>query len=218
MLSTVGRVSTSLPSRPRRRDAVENRAGILAAATASIAADPHASLDTIARAAGVSRRALYGHFDDRAALVREVIAAGSARFNATSLTVAADVSTGPAPLALARLTARLWSEAAHVQALAAIALDETHVAETAEALAPLRQGVLDIVRRGQHEGTLRTDVAAPTLARLVEETARTVITRVDASSPIARSLAVRAVLSIAGLSWREADALLTAHPDLLSAD
>ncbi|MBN9181908.1 MAG: TetR/AcrR family transcriptional regulator, partial [Microbacterium sp.] len=113
-----------------------------------------------------------------------------------------------------RLTARLWREAAHVQVAAAIALDETHVAETAAALAPLRRRVMEIVRLGQEAGALRTDVAAPTLARLVEETARTVVTRMDASSAAAPAIAVRAVLGIAGLSWREAAALIDAHPEL----
>jgi AcrR family transcriptional regulator len=202
-------MTTTAPRRPRR-DAVENRAGILAAATATIANDPHASIDAIARSAGLSRRALYGHFDDRDTLIRAVIAAGAQRFNA----IAVELDEPDPRLALARLTARLWREAAHVQVAAAIALDETHVAETADALAPLRRTVMDIVRRGQDEGSLRTDVAAATLARLVEETARTVVTRMDATSPEAPSLAVRAVLGIAGLSWREAAEVLAAHPEL----
>lgn len=197
-------MSTTLPTRRPRRDAVENRAGILAAATLTIAHDPHATVDAIARSAGMSRRTLYGHFDDRDALVRAVIAAGSERFNAVALTI----DDAEPPLALARLTFELWHEAAHVQVAAAIALDETHVGETAAALAPLRRAVVAIVRRGQEDGTLRTDIAAPTLARLVEETARTVVTRMDASSPDAGSLAVRAVLGIVGLSWREAAAVL----------
>lgn len=177
-----------------------------------MALDPTASVDTIARAAGLSRRALYGHFDDRDALLRELIASGAQRFNA----IAEDVgrSDDAAPIALARLTARLWTEASHVQVAAAIALDESHVEHSAAALAPLRRSLMALVRRGQDEGSLRTDVAPPTLARLIEETARTVIIRLDASSPDARSLVVRAVLSIAGHSWREAEALLTAHPDV----
>jgi AcrR family transcriptional regulator len=194
-----------------RRDALENRAGILAAALVALAHDPRASVDAIARQAGLSRRALYGHFDDRDALVRELVTQGARRFNA----IAATIDDADARVALARLAAALWTEASHVQVLAAIALDEAHLEETATALAPLRRTVVRIVRDGQDAEVLRTDVAAPTLARLVEETARTVITRMDASSPAARDLAVRAVLSIAGLSWREAAALLEAHPDVL---
>ncbi len=203
--------STDAVRRPRR-DALENRAGILAAAHVALAHDPHASVDAIAREAGLSRRALYGHFDDRDALVGELVAQGAARFNA----VAAVIDDTDARVALARLAAALWNEAAHVQVLAAIALDEAHLEDTAAALAPLRRTVVRIVREGQEADVLRTDVAAPTLARLVEETARTVITRIDASSPEAGALAVRAVLSIAGLSWREARTLLEDHPDLLA--
>ena len=201
---------TSAQRRPRR-DAIENRADILAAATDLIARDPHASIDAIARSAGLSRRALYGHFDDRDALVRAVIANGAQRFNGIAL----GIDDPDARVALARLASLLFREAAHVQAVASIALDEAHVHETAEALGPLRLRVADIVRAGQEAGTLRTDVAAPTLARLVEEAARAVITRMDAAAADARSLAVRAVLSIAGLSWTESVALLAEQPTLL---
>lgn len=206
-------MTTTAPARRPRSDAAANRAGILSAAALTLSLDPHASIDTIARAAGLSRRALYGHFDDRDALLRELIARGAERFNA----VAAEDFAGDAPVALARLTARLWSEAAHVQVAAALALDETHIEATAMALAPLRRAVVALVRRGQDDDTFRTDVAAPTLARLIEETARVVVSRVDASSPEAASLAVRAVLSIAGLSWRESVALLAAHPDVIES-
>ena len=65
----------------RRRDATANRAALLAAAQTVLARDPHASLDAIAQSAGLSRRALYGHFSDRESLLREVIAIGAGRFN-----------------------------------------------------------------------------------------------------------------------------------------
>lgn len=203
-----------MTTRAPRRDAVENRAGILTAARAALAADPHASIDAIARSAGLSRRTLYGHFDDRDALIRELISSGAQRFNA----IASSVDDAEPRLALARLAALLWQEAAHVQVSAALALDEAHVEHTAAALAPLRRTVAALVRRGQGDGSFRTDLAAPTLARLIEEIARTVVSRTDAASTGAANTAVRTVLSIAGLSWREADALLTAHPDILSTE
>jgi AcrR family transcriptional regulator len=203
-----------MTTRAPRRDAVENRAGILSAARSTLASDPHASVDVIARSAGLSRRTLYGHFDDRDALIRELISSGAQRFNA----IAESVTDEDCRLALARLTALLWREAAHVQVAAALALDEAHVEHTAAALAPLRRAVAGLVERGQDDGSFRRDLAAPTLARLIEETARTAIARTDAATEGASNLAVRAVLSIAGLSWREVDALLAAHADIVATD
>ncbi|WP_460798028.1 TetR/AcrR family transcriptional regulator [Microbacterium sp. GXF0217] len=203
-----------MTSRAPRRDAVENRAGILDAARYTLANDPYASVDVIARSAGLSRRTLYGHFDDRDALIRELIANGAQRFNA----IAASIDDPDARVALARLAGRLWQEAAHVQVAAALALDEAHVADTAEALAPLRRSVAALVRRGQEDGSFRTDLAAPTVARLIEEVARTVVSRTDAASTEASNIAIRSVLSIAGLSWREADELLTAHAEIIRTE
>lgn len=200
-----------MTTRAPRRDSVENRAGILDAARSTLANDPRASIDVIARSAGLSRRTLYGHFDDRDALIRELISSGAQRFNA----IAESVTDADARVALARLAARLWEEAAHVQVAAALALDEAHVQHTADALAPLRRSVLALVRRGQEDGSFRGDLAAPTLARLIEEVARTVVARTDASSSGAADLAVRTLLSIVGLSWREADDLLRTHPDII---
>ncbi|MBT2484132.1 MULTISPECIES: TetR/AcrR family transcriptional regulator [unclassified Microbacterium] len=203
-----------MTTRPIRRDAVQNRAGILSAARTTLASDPFASVDVIARSAGLSRRTLYGHFIDRDALIRELISSGAQRFNA----IAASVDDADSRIALARLTALLWQEASHVQVAAALALDEAHVEHTADALAPLRRTVATLARRGQDDGSFRTDLAAPTLARLIEEMARTVVARTDAASTGASNLAVRTVLSIAGLSWRETDELLAAHPDIVAPD
>jgi AcrR family transcriptional regulator len=206
---------TPVTERAPRRDATLNRAALVEAAQTLLARDPSASIDAIARAAGLSRRAVYGHFTDRDELVRELVSTGAERFNAIAATVDAD---GDVPLALARLTARLWSEAAHVQVAAALALDDAHVEHTAAVLAPLRRRLVDLLRAGQDAGSLRTDIAAPTLARLVEEIARMVVARLDAASDEAASLAVRTVLGTVGLSWREADALIAAHPLLLTEE
>ena len=148
-----------MTTRAPRRDAVENRAGILSAARSALSLDPHASIDAIARSAGLSRRTLYGHFVDREALVRELISSGAQRFNA----IAESIDDTDSRIALARLAALLWNEAAHVQVAAALALDETHVEHTAEALAPLRRTVAALARRGQEDGSFRTDLAPATL-------------------------------------------------------
>ncbi|WP_426186367.1 TetR/AcrR family transcriptional regulator [Microbacterium sp. TWP3-1-2b2] len=195
--------------RTPRRDAQANRESILVAARTALTRDPNASIDLIARTAGLSRRALYGHFEDRSALITELIRTGAQRFN----TIAERPLDDDARIALAQLASRLWHEVAHIQTVTAIALDDAHVADTAAALAPLRQVVTDIVERGRRADALRTDIPGDVLARLIEETARMVV-RVDAVGPDAAATAVRTVLSVAGLSWREADAVLTAHPEI----
>jgi AcrR family transcriptional regulator len=183
---------------------------LLQAASAIVSRDPGASMDAIARAAGLSRRAVYGHFADRDALLTELIRSGADRFNE----IAEHLDDADAPVSLALLAVRLWREAAQVQLAASLALDDAHVAETATALRPLRRRLLAIVHAGQVAGTVRTDIDTALLARLIEEAARTAITRMDAASPDARTVAVKAVLGIAGLSWRESAALLAAHPEL----
>lgn len=206
MLAILIAVSSAAPLRRPRKDAASNRAGILAAAAATIARDPHAPIDSIAQAAGLSRRALYGHFDDRDALLRAMILNGAERFNALADRID---DTDPAPTALARLALALWGGAADLQFAATVALDDSHIAETAAVLTPLRRRVLQLVERGRSEGSLRTDMPATTVARLIEEAARTVITRLDTAHPDAAGVAVRAILGVAGLGWREADAVLT---------
>ncbi|GEK86478.1 TetR/AcrR family transcriptional regulator [Microbacterium aerolatum] len=202
--------------RPPRADAQANRESILSAAREVLAQDPRASIDLIARTAGLTRRALYGHFEDRAALVNELIVTGAQRFN----DIADAPATGDARLDLARLASRLWDAAAHIQLVAAMALDDDHVAATAAALAPVRRMLAEIVARGQADASLRTDLSAEMLARLIEETARAVVSRAPlfTENPASRpgSIAVRAVLSIAGLSWRESDELLRTNDDLLT--
>ncbi len=190
---------------PRRRDAEANREALLAAAQRVIAHDPHASLDTIARAAGLSRRAVYGHFADRDTLLREVIAIGAERFNR----IAAGTAHDDPRIALARLSVRLWREASAVRASANIALDDAHVHDTVLALAPLRARVREIVSAGVEAGMFRADVSTELLAMLVEETARsTMRERGVATIDDAESVVARMVLSVAGLSWREQQSLL----------
>ena len=75
-------VPPAAPARARRADAATNRVALVRAAQTVLARDPHASIDTIAREAGLSRRAVYGHFPDRDSLVRAVIAVAAERFNA----------------------------------------------------------------------------------------------------------------------------------------
>ncbi len=194
----------------RRRDATANRAALLAAAQSMLATDPHASLDAIAHAAGLSRRALYGHFADRESLVREIIAVGAGRFNA----IAEEVDDPDPRVALAQMAVRLWREASAVRATANIALDDAHVAGTVRALEPLRRRVRELARDGVASGAFRGDLPPELLAFLIEETARATLRELRLTTSDAAAVVVRVVLSIAGLSWREQERLLAGHPEL----
>lgn len=212
---TAASPASAAPARAagRRRDATANRAALLAAAQRVLAGEPHASLDAIAQSAGLSRRALYGHFSDRESLLREVIAIGAGRFNAI-----AEATDDPDPrVALAHMAARLWREASAVRASANIALDDAHVAGTVRSLAPLRRRVRELTRQGVESGAFRGDVAPDLLAFLIEETARATLRELRLSTRDADAAVVRVVLSIAGLSWREQVELLDEHPEILAA-
>ena len=69
-------------TRDPRRDATANREAILSAAAVALNEDIDASLETIAARAGLSRRAVYGHFATRDELLVEVFTRGARRLAA----------------------------------------------------------------------------------------------------------------------------------------
>ncbi len=200
-------------TRAPRRDATENRAALIAAAKLALNRDPDAALETIAAEAGLSRRAVYGHFATREELVREVVTLGAARVAATL-----DPVRHPDPLVrLALIGARLWGEVQDVRVMAVIAVRGPLADAVANALAPLRARVLDAVREGAASGVVRDDVAPQTLARLIEASAVAVLdeaTRSALDPEAGHRLVMLSVLSTAGASWRDADRLIETTPDL----
>ena len=197
-----------------RRDAVENRAALLDAARVCLNQDPEASLEVIAAEAGLSRRAVYGHFPTRDDLMREVTAHGAAR-------IASAVAGTAHPVALielALIAGRLWSEVDSIQVMAVFAVRGSLKSSIADGLAPLRAMVRVSVERGQADGTIRTDIAADRLARLVEDSLLSVFdesTRSDLPHADGHRLTMLSVLGTLGLSWREASALIDSTKELL---
>ena len=191
-----------------RRDAVENRAALLAAARVALNRDPESSLETIAAKAGLSRRAVYGHFPTRDDLLREVTAHGAARI----ASAVAGTAHPDAVIELALIAARLWSEVDSIQVMAVFAVRGSLRGNIAEALAPLRAMVLFAVDRGQTDGSIRTDIDAHRLARLVEDSLLSVFdesTRSTLSSTDGHRLIMLSVLGTLGLDWRSAGQLIT---------
>lgn len=199
--------------RTRRRDAEQNRAALLAAAGAVLNRDPDASLDEIAAAAGLSRRAVYGHFPTRDALIHTLLDQRVRRVLA-----AVDRVEHPDPAALlALIGVTLWREVEAVRVAAQFAMRGPYQHELALGLAPLRERLRHVVTVGAATGRIRDDIAPATLARLVEGAALTVLDEA-ARSPLdateGERLVALSVLAIAGFGAHDARALTAATPGL----
>ncbi len=203
----MGRVTTpDQPARAPRRDATENRAALIEAAKTALQADPDVSLETIASAAGLSRRAVYGHFPSRDDLVREVVTAGAARV-AGAMPTAADLGALPPAARLAAIAVTLWSEVSHVRSMARVAIRSPFSESVAAVFAPLRAQVRDACALGIADGTMRDDVDPATLGRLVEGACIAVLdeaTRSGTSDDDGRRMVVLSALGMAGIDWRTA--------------
>ena len=150
---------------PRRRaDAERNIARIVSAARQSLSGDPNAGVDDIAKAAGVGRMTLYGHFRTRAELVEaalvEALRAGEEALSAVDL-------TGDAKGALARLLDSSWSIVAESTALLTAAEAALPAGRVRDLHAAPAQRIEELVRRGQDEGAFRTDLPIAWLVNVV---------------------------------------------------
>jgi len=165
---------TLSPPRPRQRShARSNHARILAAAREELSRDPDTSLDQIARAAGVARRTLYGHFPNREVLVT-ALAAEARQALEEAFTAARRPGDDP-PAALARLILASWPVGDRYRMLISLArsrLGEEHIRA---ALAPARAEATAILERGQRDGTFADHLPAPVLALATESVALAVL-------------------------------------------
>ncbi|MEU4541231.1 TetR/AcrR family transcriptional regulator [Streptosporangium sp. NPDC023825] len=141
---------------PRRRaDAERSIARIVSAARERLSSDPDASVDDIAKAAGVGRMTLYGHFRTRAELVEaalvDALRAGEEALSSVDL-------TGNARDALARLLDSSWSLVAESMALSGAAQKALPAGRVRELHAAPARRVEELIRRGQDDGVFRTDL------------------------------------------------------------
>ncbi|MFI0450173.1 TetR/AcrR family transcriptional regulator [Actinomadura sp. 6N118] len=150
---------------PRRRaDAERNIARIVSAARTSLSGDPNASTDDIAKAAGVGRMTLYGHFRTRAELIEAALI--DALSEGEKVLSAVDLS-GNAQAALSRLLESSWSLTAESTALLAAAQGTLPPGRILELHAAPAERVEALIRRGQDEGTFRTDLPITWLVSVI---------------------------------------------------
>ncbi|MDM4762259.1 TetR/AcrR family transcriptional regulator [Galbitalea sp. SE-J8] len=202
-------------ARPRS-DAARNRERIVEAARVELNRDPEASLDTIATAAGIGRRTLYGHFATRDALLQELLDRGVARVLAAFDADAVRPHPDPV-LDLCLIAVTLWHEVESTRVMTLFAVRGPFRSQTIAALARVRARALDDVRRGQAGGGIRTDIDDRTLAHLLEEGILTVLdeaTTEGLDDETVHGVLLRLVLGLLGLGWRDAAALIDSTPAL----
>lgn len=149
--------------RERRADARRNITAILDAALECLARDPQASIADIARAAGVGRVTLYGHFASRAELID---AAFVYLLRHADETLDAVDLTGSPRGALIRLVASSWPIIDRFRAALAAAERELPPERIrAHHDEPLRR-VRVLIDRGQQDGVFRSDLPADWLVSI----------------------------------------------------
>lgn len=140
-----------------RADAQASIAKILTATAGCLADNPHASTTEIAKAAGVGRVTLYAHFPSREILVEatleSVLAKGEEVLERLDL-------TGDPRQALRTLIESSWLLIAQAGAVLEAAQATLPQGRVQELHAKPAQRVDALIRRGQSEGTFRTDLPA----------------------------------------------------------
>jgi TetR/AcrR family transcriptional regulator, mexCD-oprJ operon repressor len=139
----------------RRADAQRNIATIIEAATDCLARDPAASTSEIAKAAGVGRVTLYGHFPSRAELVNAVfvhaIEVGEETLGQVDL-------SGDPRAALSRLVDSSWQLVDRYRSLLMAAQETLPAGRIRELHADPMARVERLLERGRADGVFRTDL------------------------------------------------------------
>lgn len=157
----------------RRRGGRSNHDRILEAAREELGRNPDASLDDIAKAAGVVRRTIYGHFPNRKALIGALAAEAQQALIAALGSARRD--DAPPVEGLARMV--LASAGVGDRYRMLISLGRRDLGEQAvrETLTPARAMATALIERGQADGSMSRHLSAPMLALATEAVALTLL-------------------------------------------
>ncbi|WP_081830331.1 TetR/AcrR family transcriptional regulator [Rhodococcus sp. UNC363MFTsu5.1] len=161
------------PVRRRRSEARANRTRIIDAAIGAFAADPDASMDDVARAAGVVRRTVYAHFPSREALVEGIADEASAALVAS---FGADIPRPERPdLALAVLALLTWPVGDRFRMLLTFARKELGEQRMLDLMEPARAPTIALVEQGQRDGLFSSYLPAGLLVAMTEAVTMTLL-------------------------------------------
>ncbi|MFE9311803.1 TetR/AcrR family transcriptional regulator [Streptomyces sp. NPDC088353] len=191
-----------------------NRRRILDVALAELLRDPDASMDQIARAAGVVRRTVYGHFPSREALISTLVDEAVLSL-ATAHAAGREGVEDPAE-AVARSVLAVWEIADRYRLLVALAQRTVTVQGIRERLAPVRDRCAEVLQRGLDQGTFSSPLPAAALAYVHEQILFALMEAVNedllAAHAAGRAAAVT-VLTAAGVPASLAAALVAGLSD-----
>ena len=144
-----------------------NRRRILDVALTELLRDPDASMEQIARAAGVVRRTVYGHFPSREALI------GTLADGAVEAVAAAHAAGREGTQDLAQAVAgsvlAVWEVADRYRILVALAQRGATARGIRERLAPVRAACTELLQRGLDDGVFVSPLPASALAYVHEQ-------------------------------------------------
>lgn len=141
------------PSGHLRADAERNVRSIIEAAIILLAAEPEASMERVAMAAGVGRATVYRHFASREHLVRAIL--DQALQDARDAVLGSRPEEGTALEALERAVNAILTIADRYRLVRQIPREDVELVARAEEVgAPM----IAIMQRGQHSGELRDDL------------------------------------------------------------
>ncbi|MFF7953892.1 TetR/AcrR family transcriptional regulator [Streptomyces griseorubiginosus] len=199
---------TAMTTGPSSR-AEANRRRILDVALTELLRDPDTSMEQIARAAGVVRRTVYGHFPNRETLVGTLVDGAVEAVAAAH--AAGREGTEDLAQALAGSVLAVWEVADRYRILVALAQRSVTVQGIQERLAPVRAASTELLRRGLDEGVFVSPLPAPALAHVHEQMLFAVMEAVNdgllAAEEAGRSAAVT-MLTAAGVPASLATALV----------
>ncbi|MEU1314247.1 TetR/AcrR family transcriptional regulator [Streptomyces tibetensis] len=197
----------SMTTGTSRADA--NRRHILDVALPELLRDPDASMDQIARAAGVVRRTVYGHFPSREALISTLVDEAVEALSAAHAAGREDVRE-PAE-AVARSVLAVWEIADRYRLLVALAQRTVTMQGIRERLAPVRDASIGLLQQGLDENVFSSPLPAPALAYVHEQMLFAVMEAVNDGLLAAREAgrcAAVTVLTAAGVPASEATELV----------
>jgi AcrR family transcriptional regulator len=150
-------------TRPERVDfrqeiADRNSEAILDAAERLIERAEVLSFSAVSNESGLSRPTVYGHFEDRAALLEALVQRTVGRTMAAI--ASAELEQGPAVEALQRLLSTSWEHIARYESLARTAAAELSTDAMQRAHHDARTVVKRLIERGRAEGAFRVDLSS----------------------------------------------------------